>query len=190
MLFDTRKAVQAAAVLLKHVPGQQMPYLQLLKLLYIADRESFRETKRPVLGGRRVAMKKGPLHSEVYDLIKGQGENPALWFQYLRLDEYDIELAHDPGDSELSDYEVDLLSRTAKGYGALTNWQLVELTHAFPEWEKNYRDHEANTSRTIHISDILDAVGLQDEKIAILAEIHSELQENRAFRHLLAGTCE
>jgi len=175
-------------MLLKQAPGRQMPYLQLLKLLYIADRESLRETMRPVLGGRVVAMSKGPLHSKVYDLIKGQGEDASLWSHFIRLDEYDAELADDPGDSELSDYEVELLCRIARDYGRLTEWELVELTHRFAEWAKNYPDPNEKTSRRIHLSDILDAVGLHDDTKAILTAIRKEGQDDAGFRGLPANT--
>ena len=138
--FDATKAVQSAAVLLKHSPGFQMPYLRLLKLLYIAERESLREVMRPIVGGKTVAMRQGPLHSEIYDLIKAQGEP---WVNHIRLDEYDVELISDPGDSQLCDYEVELLSRIAETYQGFTEWQLVDLTHGFEEWIRAYPDGEA-----------------------------------------------
>ena len=184
--FNAKKAVQAAAVLLKHSPGLQMPYLRLLKLLYIAERESLREVMRPVVGGRTVAMRQGPLHSDVYNLIKKQ-DDP--WVNHIRLDEYDVELISDPGDSELCDFEVELLSRIAEMYRGFTEWQLVDLTHGFEEWIKTYPDHEARTSHPIHLSDILDAVGLHDQKQAILIEIRREMREDRAFRKTQAITC-
>ena len=140
---------------------------------------------RPVLGGKMVAMKKGPLHSGVYDLIKRQS---GLWARHIRLDEYDIELVDNPGDSELSDYEVETLGRIAEKYLPLTEWQLVELTHQFGEWLKNYPDPDANTSHRIHLSDILDAVGLHEPKAAVLAEIRRESKEDLAFRTASAET--
>src|SRR5262245_9212871 len=63
--FDTMKAIQAAAVLLRFDDGA-MDYLRLLKLLYIADREALRETGRPISYSRTIAMDNGPLSSEVY----------------------------------------------------------------------------------------------------------------------------
>ena len=69
--FGTRKIVEAAAVLLRSSQHGRMGRLRLLKLLYIADRESLRETGRPIVGTKLVAMDLGPVHSEVYDLIKG-----------------------------------------------------------------------------------------------------------------------
>jgi uncharacterized phage-associated protein len=184
--FNAKKAVQAAAVLLKHSPGLQMPYLRLLKLLYIAERESLREVMRPVIGGRTVAMRQGPLHSDVYDLIKRQDD---AWVNHIRLDEYNVELISDPGDSELCDYEVELLSRIAEMYKGVTEWQLVDLTHSFAEWVKSYPDPTARTSRPIHLTDILDAIGLQDQKEAIVKEIRCEIEEDQAFQRSHSVIC-
>ena len=70
--FDTLKIVQAAAVLLKEEAGQ-MTRLRLLKLLYIADRESLAETLRPISGDDVVAMDHGPVLSSTYKLIRREG---------------------------------------------------------------------------------------------------------------------
>ena len=57
--FKIEKAIQAAGVLLEQHEHQQMEYIRLLKLLYIADRESVGETGRPILGSKIVARRKG-----------------------------------------------------------------------------------------------------------------------------------
>ena len=62
--FSIQKTIQAVGVLLRLARGR-MGRLRLLKLLYIADRESLREFHRPIIGSRTVAMKNGPLHNEV-----------------------------------------------------------------------------------------------------------------------------
>jgi uncharacterized phage-associated protein len=69
--FHFEKSLQAAGVLL-HLEGGRMPYMRLLKLLYIADREMLAETAKPVTGDRAYAMKNGPVLSHVYALIKGE----------------------------------------------------------------------------------------------------------------------
>ena len=69
--LDTRKTIEAAATLLRLAPYRRMSRKRLLALLYLADRESLKPTGRPIIGGRLVAMDYGPIHSEVYDFIKG-----------------------------------------------------------------------------------------------------------------------
>ena len=44
--FDERRAAQAASLLLERRAGR-MPYIKLIKLLYLADREALIETGRP-----------------------------------------------------------------------------------------------------------------------------------------------
>ena len=44
--FSAKKAMQAASAVLRTEETRRMPYLRLLKLLYIADRESIREGER------------------------------------------------------------------------------------------------------------------------------------------------
>jgi uncharacterized phage-associated protein len=141
---------------------------------------------RPIIGGKTVAMQYGPLHSEVLNLVRREGKP---WSDSIRLYGYDVGLVSDPGDSELCDYEVELLAKTAETHKGLTEWQLVELTHAFAEWIKAYPDPEARTSRPIHLVDILDAVGLHEQKQAILAEIRRETSEDRAFRKTQDISC-
>lgn len=178
---SAKKMVQAAAVLLRLVRGGRMEYLRLLKLLYIADRQHVQEYQRPIIGRRLVAMKNGPLHSDLYDLVKGEHIDEPLWSEYIRRDNYEVELLRDPGVSELSAAEVRTLTTTFDRHQTLSEWELVEITHGFQEWWKNYPDRSANTSRTIPFADLLDAVGLQNEKPAILNDLCEESQMDRLF---------
>lgn len=182
--FPTRKAAQAAAVLLKQAGGR-MRYLKLLKLMYIADRVSLKEIMRPLIGGKHVAMKNGPLHSTACDLVRGVEVEP-MWHDFVQTQDYDAVLVNDPGDSDLSEYEVDLLTRVAKEYRDVDEWDVVRLTHEFPEWRKAYPDPGANTSRQITLHDILDAIGLSHVARDILEAMQEESQERRDFRRLLA----
>lgn len=49
-VFSPKKAAQVVAVLLKATPGGRMDYRKLMALLYIADRESIKETDTPITG--------------------------------------------------------------------------------------------------------------------------------------------
>ena len=178
--FSTEKTVQAAGVLLR-LSRDRMGLLHLLKLLYIADRENLRKSQRPIVGTRIVAMKNGPLHSEVYSLIKGEHVDEPLWSEFIRKEGYEVELVKDPGRSQLSAAEVRTLTDTYERYQPFGEWDVVEITHDFLEWIKNYPDESENTSRTIPFVDLLDAVGLQDHKEAILDDLREEAAMNGLF---------
>ena len=49
LTFNEAKAAAAAAVLLRH-SGGRMPYMRLIELLYLADRESLDRTGEPIVG--------------------------------------------------------------------------------------------------------------------------------------------
>lgn len=139
--FNERKAGQAAALLLERAGGR-LPYIKLIKLLYLADRETLIETGYPITGDRMVSMPHGPVLSQVLDRISiGQqpgAEGSSPWFEYVSEPEgFDVKLRQPPPeDGELSDYEIGVLSGIHKRYGGMNKWALRDLTHGLPE----YRD--------------------------------------------------
>jgi len=132
--FDERKATQAMGRLL-HLAGGRENYTKLLKILYIADRNSLRDIGVPVAGAEFCNMKAGPLASDVYDHIKGQGGD--FWRSHIALDpmdRYSIMLRADPGDDELTDYEDALLSALWEKYRTYDYGQMISEVHKFEEW--------------------------------------------------------
>src|SRR5580704_14197102 len=107
---STEKKIEAVAVLLR-AEGNRVDRLRLLKLLYIADREALKERGCPIVGGRVVAMRHGPLHGEVYNLIKGEHESDQLWSEHFSSEGNTLSLLKDPGRLELSPYEIEKLDR-------------------------------------------------------------------------------
>ncbi len=168
-VFNVSKAIQAIGVLLHTSSTSHMNYMRLLKLLYIADRESLRDTGRPITGDRVMAMERGPLPSTVYSLIKGQHMEAPRWNKFFHRQRYEIGLTGEPGVGELSRYEIEKLEEIAQRYEDKDEWEMVQLTHEFPEWKKN---DPGQSARPIPVEDILEAVGrsqdiqliIQDEK--------------------------
>lgn len=173
--FDTEKAVQAAAALLRFEPSWRMTRLRLLKLLYIADREALKETGRPIIGHKVVAMNHGPLHSAIYDLIKGSRADENVWSDCIRnVDHHDLVLQKDPGAKRLSKYDLKRLEEVSTRFAEANDYDVALFTHEFDEWKKNF--HEG-TSTVIPLTDILEAVGRKQDQEAIL----QDLQDSEAF---------
>ena len=166
--LDVQKAIEAAATLLRHVPSRMMSRKRLLALLYIADRQSLQKTGRPIIGGRLVAMEHGPIHSEVYDLIKGGHAEQVHWSRHLANDTYHVVLNEDPGVCALSRHEIGVLADVSDRYIGQDTWDVVAAeTHTFSEYKETY--HEG-TSRPIPLELVIDAVGLGDKKEEILRD--------------------
>jgi uncharacterized phage-associated protein len=178
--FHILKVVQASAVLLKTEPGRRMSRLRLLKLLYIADRESLQERTRPITGDDVVAMDHGPVLSHTYDLIKGADYTDPLWEQFVRPSgARDLELAADPGVGKLSRHEITKLQDVATRFMDKNDWEVAEYTHTVPEWQKNQPPR--HSSKPIPLDDLLDATGLSERKDDLLARERSELTADRLF---------
>ncbi len=171
--FDFNKTVQASAVVLRS-HGKRMDYLRLLKLLYIADRELIAATGNPLTGGRVVAMKHGPVLSSVYDLIKQQGGLTGEWDAAIHTDGYQVELMKDPGGGHLNRGEVSKLTELCDRYRSVGTWELVDLTHEFPEWQEAFRP---NAASLIAWDDVLRAQG----RGGMIPQIENDLAAKRAL---------
>lgn len=185
--YNHLKTVQAAALLLK-LHQKPLNYMALLKLLYMADRIALQSLDQPISGDRYYSMNFGPVLSHVYDLIKGQGQDDqAIWEEhiskrqpnYRQTKDYMVRLLDDPGDSELSEEEEDIITGVYELYGKLDQFFLAALTHQyFPEWTD-----PNGTSIPIAVEDILKNVGKTPEEIA---ELELEAEQERYLDELLA----
>ncbi len=154
-VFDERKAAQAAAHLL-HRHGARVPYIKLIKLLYLADRRAFIETGHPITGDRLVSMEHGPVLSNVLNLIRWSGgRSRSVWHEYVSDPEPDYTIRAicprelDEIDDELSEYDRSLLDAVFLEFGRTNTWDLVGSTHELPEWNDPQGSSSAITPQTI-----------------------------------------
>src|SRR6516162_8534668 len=156
--FNFDKALQAAGVLLS-LDGDRMEQIRLLKLLYIADRELLVETGKTITGDRAVAMRHGPVLSQVYDLVRGESSSAGEWGRSIRTVNHAVELRKDPGRGELSRGEIEKLTEVTDRYRHVDDWALSEATHDFEEWSKNFTEEAV---APIPWRDVLAAQGKED----------------------------
>lgn len=178
--FKFHKAVEAVAALLRAEHSHRMERLRALKLLYLAERRCLQEVGASITGDRFVAMQFGPVLSETYDLIKGEHRRSGEWGQFFENDGYAFSMVQDPGSGHLSRFELRLLNTVHEESQKLADWELVHLTHQFPEWKQ----HDPGSScETIPVEDVLIAVGREKDIETIRAEARSET----AIARLLGG---
>ena len=166
--FREDKATQAAGVLLRKAGGR-MNYMKLMKLLYLADRESLLRRGRPITFDHYVSMKHGPVLSTVLDRIN-EGDPPqehSVWHQFVRrVGDYEVELQDGCPADRLSDAEEEILLEVFGRFGAMDKWDLVDLLHrTLQEWTD-----PGPSSLPISYRDILKAGGRSDTEIAGLEE--------------------
>lgn len=168
MTYDPRKAAQTIAYLTIKNGRNPLNVVKAVKLVYLADRESVRRSGFPIQDEPRVSMKHGPVNSNTYAFINGEGDcDPSLcgWSDHLqdranhRIGLADRDIAVEDLD-ELSDAELAVLDDVWDQFGAMTQWQLVDWTHQadnVPEWED-----PGSTSTIIPLERLMRALGVSE----------------------------
>ena len=179
--FREHKAADLAFRLLEKHSGK-MSYLKLVKLMYIVERESLLRWGRSVTYDRFVSMPHGPVLSRTLDLITEEAppDELSVFNQHIsQPNDYKVGL-REPfpmENSTLSPAEIDLIDDVYGQYGHLGRWNLVEITHSFPEWED-----PQGSSTDISIRSILERNGkTEPEADAILSELNALALAERTF---------
>jgi len=184
--LDVKKTVEVVAMFLNLHGCKPMNYLGLMKLLYMSDRLSLEKFNMPVVGDCYVSMDKGPVLSGVYDLIKRKALRDVpdaleIWSAYIspRNNNWEVELLANPGNDELSQNDEDIIYEIYSKRGNLDRFDLVEITHQFPEWR-----NPNGSSIPIKIEEILISVGKTKEQIKLIQSyVEHEHQLSRILNY-------
>lgn len=179
--FNERKATQVAAQFLA-LAGREMPYISLIKLMYLTDRAALLRWGSPLTNDAYYSLDNGPILSTVMDLIVDgpEGGATSVWSEHISgpFPSRTIRLESDAGTDELSDAEDRLIQEVFGQYGNWDRWDLVRFTHTLPEWV-----NPQGSAIPIEIEDILKKGGKSAEEAAVIAD---DL-ENMRMVHSLFG---
>lgn len=179
-LFDELKTTQLACLFIAK-SGGSIPYIKLLKLMYLSDRKSLIQWGEPITGDAFVSMKHGPVLSQTYNLVQEDRSDvePSVWSKYISPpSNYCLSLRQACDLKELSRAEKKLVDDVFEQYGSMDKWDLVDLLHEnLPEW----RDPSGSAS-PISYESILDASGKNQDEISEIIEELSGI--NAAVRQL------
>lgn len=187
-MFNEYKAAQMAAFFLEK-RGGRMSHLKLMKLLYLADRESLARFGVPISGDSAVAMPHGPVLSMTLDLMDGNVSSLRDgWDAWISTKEnHEVSLAQ-PLESraaldELSDNDLSVLETVWDRFGHMDRWAIRDYTHDHcPEW----RDPQGS-SFPIGYDEIFRALGRSAEQSAELKGlIETQKALDRVFANLSA----
>ena len=167
--------------------GGNINVLKLMKLLYLADRESMRRYGRPITMDEMHSLPHGPVLSKTMDLINGfadEAEN-KVWEEWIGARENHTVALQQKLPTEFSHlgpaFEEILESIWAE-FGAMNQWQLRDYTHDHcAEWN----DPTAFPKKSVRIDevDVLKAVGFSAKDAHDIAE---EIQEQKALDRVFA----
>jgi uncharacterized phage-associated protein len=171
MIFNEKKAAQVAAFF-AYKAGGNINVLKLMKLMYLAERESFREFGEPMIGDAMVSMPRGPVLSNTYDFTTSGGYDPRGWSFWLKdRAGHSIGLRRKIGNPsevllELSNAELQLIGKVWEKFGGKDKWELVRFTHdECKEWQD-----PNGSSAGIPPERLLEALGYDKQERTFLVE--------------------
>jgi len=142
----------------------------VIKLVYLADRESVRCHGFPIQDEDYYSMPHGPVNTMTYQFIKGEihPDQTKGWSEFLKdCANHCIGLsdpAIDPNDlDELSEADIAILDAVWDQFGGMDPWQLRDWTHDphnVPEWED-----PKGSSQLIPLRRMMDALALRMQPI-------------------------
>jgi len=170
MHYNEEKAAEIAAFF-AHENNGSIEILKLMKLMYLAERESFRVFGDPLTGDNLYAMENGPNMSISYDICKHEIKS-GYWRKWLQdRDGNDLRLIVDNVDEdellELSESDLEVIRKIWREFGHMTSGQLIDYTHAnCEEWTAPPR----RSSKPISYGELLKALGYEENAREVIEE--------------------
>ena len=180
-MFNIEKLIQACNYLIKK-NNAPLNYTKLIKMLYLADKESLKGSLQTITGDTYVSMDNGPVLSKLYDLIKGRHRNEKaqnLWDSRFILNNYDLVAATERiPQNELSAFEIQILDQIHSQFKDYDVWEMINYVHNnCPEWK-----NPEGSAIAIQPQEILESIGKSTEEIDwILTETQAFEEEEQAF---------
>jgi len=157
--FDYRKATQAVNLFaLKE--GSKINKMKALKLIFFADRYHLRKYGRLITNDTYVAMRNGPVASGTRDIIEKTSYINSLQKDYANLyltpSGYHVKSNSSPDEKVFSDSDIEALEFAWKTFGHLGQFELVKITHKYPECIAHKEELKHNRSVQMDLADFLN----------------------------------
>lgn len=175
--MNLKKVIDMSTFFMSNAGGR-IPYLKLMKLLYLSDRKCLEQFGYSMSEDTHYSMKYGPILSVTLDLLRNKPVAPKLkneWSKFIKTDDYDVEIENSSNLSSLSQADTQLLEQIWEDYQDVEKFDLAEFTHQFcPEWKD-----PGNSRIKIETSDIFEALNM-DTKIKEAYIMHQKEQDSIA----------
>ena len=178
-MFTGEKVAQMSAYFMDKEAASQMAVLKLVKLLYLADRESIDRFDEPISFDYMVSMEHGPVLSRTLDLINGfaRNRNADQWDAWISdRESHNVSLRKSASRDQLdhlSDADIEVLAAVWDKFGHMDKWEIRNYTHEYlDEWS----DPEGS-SKPISETELLLTLGRSEEEANEIARTIREQRE-------------
>lgn len=183
-MFTARKAAQMAAFFANQ-QGGTINILKLMKLMYLADRESMNKFAAPISYDLFGSMDQGPVLSRTLNLINGTYPAPiaADWEEWINdRENYQLGCNREFERKDLdclSDADMEVLESVWANFGHMNQWELRDYSHThIPEWTD-----PGGSFIAISAEQIFRGLGV-DQPEVLAQEVDAEYELDRLFARL------
>lgn len=161
-VFKYKKAVQALNFCAVK-SGGSINKMKAIKLIWLSDRYHLRKYGRTITGDHYFAMPKGPVASNVRDLLEGNSfgkdKDEIIYTNcYIRAQRYDFSTLKHIEEKVFSKTDIEALKLIFETYNNYSKYELSSLSHTFPEWLKQKEELKIARRSDININDFFENV--------------------------------
>lgn len=140
MFFKHKKAIQALNLFARK-EGGSINKMKAIKLIWLADRAHLRSFGRPIIMDKYFALPFGPVPSSTKDLAEQNclSEDETMYRNnyILTIDKYNYKSIETVEEKVFSSTDLNVLNSVYSQFGHLTEFELSDLSHLYPEWKKH-----------------------------------------------------
>jgi len=172
--MDIRVSVQAIYYIAKQL-NKPLDKLTLLKLVFFADRYHLRKYARTITDDTYFALQYGPVASNTKDILDDlQTEATGELYAQRFIDQIDPKTYRAKENSEELDYlsetDIEALNFAIENFGSLGSFDLVNLTHEYPEWKRFEHSLKSGMrSERMNMDDFFEESILLDDKFKLIS---------------------
>ena len=167
--MDEKKAAHMAAAFVLMAESENITKLKLMKLMYLAERESLDKRGFPMTYDNLVCMRAGPVLSNTLDMINYKTLSNVWRDTFKKTDHhYRMRLREDVAFeslTRLSKNDRKIIRKIWRQFGRMTANELSGYTHRLPEYE-----NPGDTSQGLGYCDVLTKLGKPSETAEELTE--------------------
>lgn len=171
MNFDAKKAIEAVALVLMNIQEHSCDFHKVFKILYFADQKHLASLGVLIFNDSYIAMKNGPVPSNLYDMIKTLKNNSFIQLKtelnlasFFKIeDNYNLKLLSPSVNLSLfSEFEIDCITQSIEENKLLDFNTLTKKSH-----DEAWNLTESNNMMSIF--QISKAGGANDEMIKYMS---------------------
>jgi len=191
MVKKFEACVQAIHYLLKNFG--EMDKLKIVKLIYFADKWQLIAAGRTITNDDYLAMRHGPAGSMALNVLNRneeylEPEQLEFMDRYIlpvRIGESGYKFMNsDMYYDQFSESDENALRKIGEKFKSLDKWDIVNLTHKYPEWKQFERElkEDPATCRPIRLIDMFscvddDPLGIRSEMVEVSKSLYLGCEE-------------